>query len=58
MYPHYNNIITESQLGFPALFQNFDELVFNPFETNDDKSSPLDEIDPDFQFFTSNQARD
>ena len=51
----FQAVITESRLGFPALYQNFDELVFNPFEINDDTSSPLDEIDPDFQFFTSSQ---
>ena len=53
----YNSAVLEDLLNFPFDFHEINSKVFIPFEINESIDTPLTEMDPDFQYYsTSNHT--
>ena len=49
----YKSAIYSRHSDEPIDFSILDRLAFNPFEWNQDTNTPLGEVDPDIQYFSS-----
>ena len=51
----FHAAIAECFFSSSAVYKDIDEMIFNPFEINDQVDTPLTEIDPDLQFYVESQ---
>ena len=49
----YKSAIYSLHTDKPINFYDLDQLTFNPFEWNQHNNTPLNEVDPDIQYFSS-----